>query len=398
MAKHPHKALTDAKAKSIKIAGLYADGGGLYLKVDKSGAKRWLHRIQYNGKRHDLGLGSFRKVSLSNARTKAQDNLRLIGSGGDPLKESRKAKAIMTFKDSAQTVYESKLPDFSNPKHAKQWIKTLETYAFPFIGNKKVSNISSSDILAVLSPIWTAKPETASRVKQRISAVLKWAIAKEWRTDDPTDAIASALPKNKAKATKHRSLPFNEVTNAINTINASGASLSVKLGLEFLILTAARSGEVRGAKWGEIDIDKQLWTIPAERMKQRQEHRVPLSPRCIEILAMAQGIKTDSGYIFPAAYKGKPLSDSTLSKLIRENKIDCVPHGFRSSFRIWSAEQTNIPREVCEFALAHVVGDKAEQAYQRSDLFDKRRKLMDMWASYLSVRKGEIVSINEASL
>lgn len=387
--KHLNKVLTAALVRSTKKPGFYSDGNGLYLKVDKNGAKRWIQRIVINKKRCDLGLGSASVVSLKEARELAYDNKKLIHAGGDPLAEKRKASAILSFQDSAKKVHELHLPTWSNEKQGKQWINTLTTYAFPVIGRKKIDKITSSDVLTVLMPIWNEKPETAKRVKQRIGTVLKWAIAQGWRNDNPAQSIDSALPKGNKVVKHHKSLPYKDVGNAIERIKKSDATNTTKLALEILILTALRSGEVRNAKWNEVNLENKIWTIPSERMKKRKEHNVPLSPRCIEIFEEALKLNNDvneSDFIFTNQTTDKPLSDVTLSKLVRELKINCVPHGFRSSFRIWASEQTNIPREVCEFALAHVVGDAAEQAYQRSDLFDKRRKLMEMWSQYLSLK------------
>lgn len=381
--KHPDKALSALQVRSTSKPGFYADGNGLYLKVDHSGAKRWIQRIVINKKRCDIGLGSVTVVSLKEAREIALENKKLVHRGGDPLAEKRRSSEMLTFEDAAKKVHELHLPTWSNEKQGKQWINTLTTYAFPFIGRKKIDKIDSADVLAVLIPIWNGKAETAKRVKQRIGTIMNWAIAQGWRDDNPAQTIDSALPKGNKIVVHHKSLPYPDVAAAITKIKQSHASDSTKLALEILILTALRSGEVRKAKWNEIDFVNKSWTVPGERMKKRKEHKVPLSSRCIQILKDAKKLKIESDFIFANAISGKPLSDVTLSKLVRELKIDCVPHGFRSSFRMWAGEQTNIPREVCEFALAHVVGDAAEQAYQRSDLFQKRRKLMNEWSQYL---------------
>ena len=396
--KHQEKKLTAATVSNKKAPGFYADGHGLYLKVDKSGAKRWIQRVVINGKRCDIGLGSVSLVSLAEARSKALDNRKTAREGGDPLADKKRASEVMTFEQAAKAVHKSHQESWDNQKHIQQWINTLTTYVFPHFGRKKMDVITSADVLAALAPIWTIKPETANRVRQRIGSVLNWGIAKEWRTDNPADNIASALPKrDKKKNVKHhKALPFQDVSEAIEKVSKSSASIAAKLALETLILTALRSGELRNGRWDEIDFAKKVWTVPAERMKQRKEHKVPLSPRCIEILKEAEKLKNDSGLIFPGA-TGKPLSDSTLSKLVRELKIQSVPHGFRASFRMWAGEKTNISRDVCEFALAHVVGDAAEQAYQRSDLFEKRRKLMDKWAQYLAGKEGVVVSIKDGA-
>lgn len=382
--RHPEKALTAISVRNTKMPGFYADGNGLYLKVDKSGAKRWVQRLMIQGKRRDLGLGPVSLVSLAVAREQAIENRKVARAGGDPLAERRKAEEVPTFEEAARHVHKQHLPTWRNPKHAQQWISTLEQYALPHFGNKKVRDITSADVLNALSPIWTTKPETASRVRQRIGAVMKWAIAKGWRMDNPAEAITKALPKQDKAARQHQSaLPYTEVSQAIATVQGSHASHAVKLAFEFLILTACRSGEVRGARWDEFDLKEKIWTIPAERMKAKRAHRVPLSPRAIEVLHEAQQLNAGNDWGFPSPTTGKALSDMALSKLMRDLGINAVPHGFRSSFRVWAGEQTSIPREVCEFALAHVIKNKAEAAYQRSDLFEKRRELMALWSAYL---------------
>lgn len=392
---HVHNALTPMLVRKLNESGFYADGNGLYLKVDKTGAKRWVQRIVINGKRSDLGLGSVSLISLKEARERAIENRKDARDGGDPLADKRKARSIPTFEEAAYAVHEMHLPTWKNPKHAQQWINTLKQYAFPRIGPKRISTISSADVLAVLTPIWTNKPETASRVRQRMGAVLKWSMAQGWRADNPAEAISQALPKrDKTKSNHHLSLPYEQVLNAIQIVQDSGASIATKLSFEFLVLTATRSGEVRGACWDEIN--GSTWEIPKSRMKAKRSHRVPLSDRCMDILSAAESLKDSSGFVFTNG-SGKPLSDATLSKLLREQKIEAVPHGFRSSFRVWASEQTSISHQVCEFALAHVIGNKAEAAYQRSDLFEKRRKLMTMWADYLgkTTTGAEVVPIRK---
>lgn len=365
--------------------GFHADGNGLYLKVDVNGAKRWVQRIVINGKRRDIGLGSASLVGLAEAREKAVENRKSAREGGDPIAAKRLSQAILTFEEAAKLVHELNKPTWRNEKHAQQWINTLETFAYPYIGNKRISTITSADVLTVLTPIWNSHPETARRVKQRIGTVMKWAMAKGWRTDNPADAIGQALPKHDRSKVKHRkALPYDQVADAIVQVRSSEAGSTTKLAFEFLVHTATRSNETRQARWDEIDLDKKVWTIPASRMKAKKIHRVPLTDRCIAILNEASAFKTDdSGLVFPGTRGDKPLSDMTLSKLVKELGIKAVPHGFRSSFRDWAGEQTHHPREVIEFALAHVIKDKAEAAYARSDLFDKRRSLMEDWSAYL---------------
>jgi len=383
---HRDKRLTAATVRTVTKTGLHADGNGLYLKVDSGGSKRWIQRIVINGKRRDIGLGSAALVSLSEAREAALENRKSARAGDDPLAAKRLSQAILTFQEAAEAVHELNKPTWRNEKHGDQWINTLDKFAYPFIGAKRISTITSADVLSVLSPIWNTHPETARRVKQRIGSVLKWAVAKGWRTDNPADAIGQALPKHDRSKVKHRTaLPYEQVADAIGKVRGSEAGLSTKLAFEFLVLTATRSGETREARWSEVDLEKKVWTIPASRMKAKKEHRVPLTDRCLAILEQVKPLKqSNSDLIFPGTREDKSLSDMTLSKLMKELTIPAVPHGFRSSFRDWAGEQTHHPREVIEFALAHVIKDKAEAAYARSDLFEKRRALMDDWSSYLS--------------
>jgi integrase len=390
--RHQEKRLTAAAIRGQRNAGFYADGHGLYLKVDPSGAKRWVQRLVIQGKRRDLGLGSAAVVSLADAREAALGNRKLARAGQDPLAARKLHSGVLTFEAAAQRVHDLHLPTWRNPKHGKQWIKTLSEYAFPQFGRKRLDTITSADVLSALSSIWNSRPETARRVKQRIGTVMKWAIAQGWRTDNPAETISKALPKHDRSKVRHqKALPYGSVADAIAVVRASGASQSSKLALDFIILTATRSGETRGAKWSEFDLERAEWTIPAERMKAKRAHRIPLSPRCLEILKEAAKPKDKAGFVFAGTVEGKPLSDATLSKLLKELDVEAVPHGFRSSFRDWAGEQTNFPREVCEFALAHVIKDKAEAAYARSDLFEKRRKLMATWAQYLSSPAGKVI-------
>ncbi|MDX3900417.1 MAG: tyrosine-type recombinase/integrase [Sphingobium sp.] len=382
---HRDKRLTAATVRALAKPGMYADGNGLYLKVDESGSKRWIQRIVIHGKRRDIGLGGLKDVSLFEAREDTVENRKLVRAGVDPVAAKKLSRAILTFKEAAEKVHDLNKPTWRNEKHGKQWIDTLDKFAYPIIGSKRVSTITSADVLAVLSPIWNTHPETARRVKQRIGTVMKWTMAQGWRSDNPADAVAQALPKHDRSKVKHReALPYDKVGDAITTVRASEAGIATKLAFEFLVLTATRSGEARLARWSEVDEVKKVWTIPAVRMKAKKDHRVPLSDRCLAILKEAAPFKqAKSDLIFPGTKENKPLSDMTLSKLMKELKIPAVPHGFRSSFRDWAGEQTHHAREVIEFALAHVIKDKAEAAYARSDLFEKRRALMDDWAGYI---------------
>ena len=268
-------------------------------------------------------------------------------------------------------------------RSAEIWRSSLARYAMPRLGAKRISDIETADVMAVLLPIWAGKRETAKRVRQRIGTIMKWAVAQGYRPDNPAgDAIGAALPKNGAAKKHHRALPHSEVAEAIGTVRASGAHWATVAALEFLILTAARSGEVRSARWTEMDFGDGTWTVPGKRMKAKREHRVPLSGLALRILSRARELAGSSDLVFPSA-RGLPMSDNTLSKLLREQGIDAVVHGFRSSFRNWAAECSDAPREVCELALAHVNSDRVEAAYLRSDLFAKRWALMEAWANYL---------------
>lgn len=381
---HREKRLTAVAIRNLKGAGFYADGHGLYLKVDPSGAKRWVQRIVIHGKRRDIGLGSASLVTLAEARELALQQRKQARAGEDPIALKRASTAILSFKETALKVHNLSAPTWRNDKHGQQWINTLETYVHPFFGSKRIDQVTGTDVISALTPLWNDKPETARRVKQRISTVMKYAMAQAWRGDNPADAITKALPKHDRSAIKHReALPYDQVAAALTTIKASNAGQVTKLAFEFLVLTATRSAEAREAKWSEFDIDKGVWTIPASRMKAKKLHRVPLSYRCLAILREAERLPDDDGLVFRGTKQGKPLSDMTFSKLMKELSIAAVPHGFRSSFRDWAGEATHHQQEVIEFALAHVIKDKAEAAYARSDLFDKRRKLMEDWADYL---------------
>jgi integrase len=387
---HPDKALSAAFVRTAKTPGKYNDGQGLFLKVDKSGARRWVQRIVIRGKRTEIGLGSASLVSLAEARAIAVQNRKEARQGGDPLRAKHEASAVLTFEDAARKVHEIHLPTWRNAKHGAQFISTLETYAFPRLGSLKVSEVSTADVLAVLQPIWLEKSETARRVRQRIGTVMKWAVAKGWRQDNPADAIGQALPKQDRTPTHRKALPYQEVAGFLDTLRASNAGNFTKLALELVILTASRSGEVRLADWSEIDLDAGIWTRPAERMKAKKEHRVPLSPRAIEILNEARALGSGIGLVFPGTRPGKPLSDMTLTKLVRELGYDAHVHGFRTSFKTWSQERTNVPGEVSEAALAHAIKDKSEAAYARSDLFEKRRKQMDSWEGFIGTGSAVI--------
>ena len=384
--------LTAKFVENVSEAGKYYDQHGLFLHVRPSGAKKWLQRYTFQGRRREIGLGSAKIVSVATARKNAHQNLVLVSEGIDPIEDKKQDSIIPKFEVAARKVYEDNRPTWRNAKHAAQFITTLETYAFPVIGSMSVKEINSSHILRILSPIWVTKAETAKRVRQRLSTVFKYCVAQQWRTDDPADiAIVKALPYLKKKVQHRKSISYNDVANFIETVSKSSAGLSTKLGLEFLILTATRSGEVRNARWNEIN--GSLWIIPEGRMKAGIEHRVPLSNRCMEILEEAQNINQGSDYIFEGTKPDKPLSENTFNKLMKELGLEVHAHGFRTSFRTWTQEKTHYPNEVAEAALAHCLKDSAEAAYARSDLLEKRAEMMEAWAQFISASNDNVISI-----
>lgn len=383
--RRPKKTLTTNKVNGNLKAGKYFDGYGLFLRVYDDGSRRWYQRLTINGKRSEIGLGSPPSRTLADVREEAFENYRLVRKGGDPLRERRTKEAIPTFKKAAEEYHEKLRDSFTSDTHSKQWLASIQRHVFPVIGNVRVTDITPQDILKIIEPIWTTKRETAERIRQRMGAIFTWVIALEHRKDDPTAAIIEALPKAEKKVRQRKALPYQKVNDCLLMIQDTNANLSTKLALEFLILTAARSGEVRGALWTEIDLTNKVWEIPAERMKMKRPHRVPLCDRAIEILNLAASFNEHGKYVFPGSKKDKPIADVTLSKLIKENGYNVDVHGFRTTFRTWAQERTSFPREVAEMAIAHVVGNKVEQAYARSDLFEQRIKMMKLWADFVAM-------------
>lgn len=381
--KHPQKALTQVRINSLSKPGRYADGNGLYLVVDPSRAKRWVLRTLVHGKRRDIGLGGLRLVSLAEARDKASEFRKIARDGGNPLDIRRRAKAIIpTFADAAQQAFDSHKGAWRNDKHASQWINTLKTYAFPIIGETRVDHIETRDVMKVLTPIWLAKPETARRLKQRLSTVLDWAKAAGFRSgDNPAEGVSKGLPKQPDRKNHFEAIPFDDVAAFLNKLRGSNTNEYSRLAFEFLILTATRTSEVLLTKWSEVDLDQKIWIIPADRMKAGREHRVPLAPQAIKLLNRTKEIST-SDFVFPGRRADEPMSNMVFLMTLRRMKLDFTAHGFRSAFRDWAAERTNFPRDVCEMALAHTIKSKVEAAYRRGDLFEKRRELMQAWAIF----------------
>lgn len=386
--------------KNLTEPGFHFVGGvaGLALQVLPTGGRSWVLRVTIGTKRRDMGLGGYPDVPLTQAKEDARAARTKIRAGIDPIEEARAAKsalkasqtAMLTFKQCAEAYIEAHKAGWKNEKHQKQWTSTLETYVYPKIGNVLVRDVELPQVLAVLEPIWKTKTETATRVRGRVESVLDWATARNYRTTlNPArwkGHLDKLLPKPSkvAKVTHHDALPVSDVGSFMVDLRkhkGMGAR-----ALEFAILTAARSGEVRGATWSEIDLESGVWIVPAERMKAGKEHRVPLSTAAVDLLkALPRLAGSDLVFFAP---RGGQLSDMTLSAVIRRMGAPCVPHGFRSTFREWAAERTNYPRDMAEMALAHTIGNKVEAAYRRGDMFAKRRRMMADWAKFCDQVEG----------
>jgi integrase len=383
--RHPDRALSAVQVRQIKIPGRHADGGGLYLLVEPTGAKRWVLRTIVQGRRRDLGLGSARLVSLIEAREKAAAYRKTARAGGDPIAAHRQAQNLApTFEEAARTVHAQHSRAWQNQKHITQWLTTLSRYAFPVFGERRVDQIDSADVLKALSPIWLSKPGTARRVRQRIRVVFDWAKGMGHRSgDNPVDGLLRVLPHQNDRDAHHAAMPYADVPAFVQALRESETGEIAKLAFEFLIVTAGRTGEVLGARWSEFDLAGGTWTITAARMKTRREHRVPLAPHAMAIITRARELSADDEYVFPGRSAHRPLSNMTFLVALQRMGFAATAHGFRSSFCDWAAECTNFPREVCEMALAHTVGNKTEAAYRRGDLLEKRRELMLAWARYI---------------
>jgi integrase len=399
--------LTALQVTKLSKPGLYGDGGGLTLQITPAGVKSWLHRYMIGGKSFAMGLGPTHTVDLAEARRKALEGRRLLLDGVNPLLARNQQQVaaklaeinMMTFDQCAEAYILAKKPSWKNAKHAKQWSSTLKTYASPVFGAAPVADVDTGLVVKCLAPIWESKTETATRVRGRIESVLGWATTSGYRTGENPARWKGHLENllatiSKARRTKnHPALPWQQAGAFVHALRARAGVAA--LALEFLILTACRSGEVRGALWAEFDLDGRLWTIPAARMKGAREHQIPLSDPAVRILA---ALPKDSDIVFPGT-KGQALSDMSLTAVVRRmgDRHDWVDadgarvtvHGFRTTFRMWAAEMTNYPREVAEHALAHQLPDAVERAYQRGSQFTKRTSLMSDWAVYCSTLKTE---------
>jgi integrase len=381
-------------ARNVK-PGLYADGGGLYLQITKAGVKSWLFRYMREGKARGMGLGPLHTISLAEARTRALECRKMLLDGRDPLDEkeqqrvSRKVASAKskTFMECAEAYIDAHRAGWRNAKHAAQWTSTLETYAEPVFKDISISSIDTALVMKVLEPIWKTKTETATRVRGRIESVLDWATVSGYRTgENPArwkGHLDHLLPKRSKvqKVEHHPALPYSDAPEFMKTLR-SQAGIAAR-ALEFLILTATRTNETIGARWDEINIENRIWTIPESRMKTGREHRVPLSAQAVKILKHMQSDSTGE-FVFPGQRDGNPMSNMVFLQLLkRMGRSDITAHGFRSTFRDWVGETTQYPREVAEAALAHTVKNKAEAAYARGDLFEKRAKMMQDWANFL---------------
>jgi integrase len=398
------KAVQSKRHPGERSADAYcADGNGLYLRIKRSGAKSWAFCYMLNRKSREMGLGPAGAITLAEAREKALECRRLLANRIDPI-EARKSQRLeealreaktISFDQCATSYIEAHKAGWKNAKHASQWANTLTTYCGDVFGSLPVSAVDTGLVVKALQPIWNEKAETASRLRARIEKVLDWATVRGHRTgENPArwrghlDKLLPAL-KKKQRVKHHAALPFNQVGGFIGALRAQEGMAA--RALEFTILTAARTNEVIGARWGELDLKKALWTIPAVRMKSHRQHRVPLSQEACKLLTSLRAKHVeDADFVFPSQRTGKPLSNMAMLELLkRMDRNDLTVHGFRSTFRDWAAECTNYPREVCEMALAHVVSDQVEAAYRRGDLFEKRRQLMADWGKHCTSRKAK---------
>ena len=380
--------LTATAVKAASAAGRYGDGDGLFLLIGRGGGKSWLVRVQKDGKRRDIGLGSAAKVPLKLARERAIVVRSQVEAGIDPVAERRKAAGVPTFREAAALVHAEHKRGWKNGKHRAQWLSTLEAYAFPQFGDVAVSHVEAPAVRDALAAIWLTKPETARRLRQRIATVIDWAVAKGYREGPLAMAVIDkALPKQRERVKHHAALPHADLPAFMADLRARESM--GRLALEAAILTAARSGEVRLATWGELDLEAATWSLPAERMKSGREHVIPLSAPAVALLErMKEHKRGGSDFVFPGNVKGKPLSDMTLTKALRDMGLVVTAHGFRSTFRDWAAETTNFPSDLAEAALAHVVADKTVAAYQRGTMLEKRRAMMAAWADYCEGASG----------
>ena len=375
-------ALTQRQVDAIKPKGkpfkLY-DRDGLMVRVTAAGKARWVWRGMVRGKRIEVGMASTRFRSLKEAREVAFEHTRTARTGGDP--RAAVSSDVPTFREAATMYLEIQSPDWGEA-HSRHVRRLLERHAFPSLGDLPVDEIQTADLMRVLVPLWRRQRATGQRLRQRIAGVMAWGVAAGYREDDPTASLSAVLPAGRKQRKHHRYVPAKELPEALRKVEGSGAWIGTKLALRFLALTAARSGEVRGARWREFDLESATWVVPASRMKSRKEHRVPLSSAALVVLDRADGLRgRGRGLIFPGI-QGKMVGAAVFGRLLKDLGIDCSPHGFRSSFRSWCSDE-GIDRELAEQALAHAVGSQVEQCYARSDVLERRREVMEAWGAFL---------------
>ena len=374
------------KAKFVERAtkpGKYTDGHGLMLWIQPSGSRQWVQRIVIQGKRRDMGLGGFPLVTLEMARDMAIENRRIARAGGDPRHQTSAVK-VPTFADATRRVHEIHAQSWRNDKQRQQWIDEVSRIVWPAVGHLPVDAITTAQLTDVFKPIWLTKPVIANRVRQRTEKIMDWSVSQGYRPDNPANSPLKANLPKQPKGEHHRAIHHRELPGAITAVRNSTSGEMVKLAFEFLVLTATRKGETLNMSWDEIDMEARRWTLPASRAKMDRDHRVPLSTRAMAILARCRELSGETrGFIFHGRSRAKAIDGNTLNKMLANVGVQASPHGFRSSFRDWCSE-TGKPRELAESALAHAVENATEAAYARSDLFDRRRELMQQWADYVN--------------
>lgn len=391
--------LSVKKVETVKEPGFYGDGEGLYLKVGRGGAKSWILRTVVHGRRRDLGLGSAKLTSLAEARTKAREFRKVAREGGDP--DMIRKRETLSFADAARRVHEQLLPTWRNRKHAETWLATVENYANPKFGGRPLHTIGTADVLSVLSPIWVEKHETAKRLKQRLSTIFDWAKgAGHYPHENPVSGVRKALPTVTRRPQHMAAMDWRELPAFMRDL-ATREGVSART-LEFIILTASRSGEARGAKWNEFDLEAGKWVVPAIRMKRGLEHSVPLSSAALDVLEKVRGLDVD--FVFPSSHRGADRRAKAQSVMVfkallkRMGCEDLTTHGFRTTFRVWCSESAHADREVAEAALSHAVGNEVERAYARSDLFERRQALMNSWARFAAGTDASIIQMVRGSI
>ena len=382
--------LTVNFVRKVQKPGRYTDGRGLHMLVNRSGGKYWVQRVTIAGRQRDIGLGPVHLVTLTEARDQAYQNARTVRAGGDPLSERRKSK-IPTFREAMDAVIALRSPGWA-PLYRRKWRQQLEKHAVPVIGDLRVDAIEVQHVLALVGDVWHAKPKLGRELRARVAMVLDWAVAQKFRADNPARDSKGALSKQRGTIRHHAAINHAKMPDTVRGIESADFYVGTALALRFLILAAARSGEVRGATWKEIDFTDKVWTIPASRMKSRREHLVPLADAAMSVLREAGAIR-QCDLIFPGA-RGGQIGLSSFSRLLQRVDDAATVHGCRSTFRDWAGERTNTSREIVEMCLAHAIGSRAERAYARSDLLAKRRTLMDRWASYVTAKPADVVRLH----